>query len=90
MPYKERLNAGIMTVALGMEDQVLAADFSGGLKAGTTALLSALEAVESKMVQKMLVCSSDCRLGQPASPQEMIFGDGAAALLVGAEDVNAE
>ena len=30
----------------GAQDQVRAADFSGGLKAGTTALLAALESVE--------------------------------------------
>ena len=48
MPYKERLNAGIMTAALGMGDHVRAADFSGGIKAGTTALISALETIEAK------------------------------------------
>lgn len=90
MPYKERLNAGIITAALGLDDQIRAADFSGGIKAGTTALLSALDAAESKRVNNLLVCSSDCRLGKPASPQEMIFGDAAAALLVGDEDVIAE
>ncbi|MEE9420587.1 MAG: zinc ribbon domain-containing protein [Desulfatiglandaceae bacterium] len=90
MPYKERLNAGIISAALGMNDHVRAADFSGGIKAGTTALLSALEGVESKRVNNLLVCSSDCRLGKPASPQELIFGDAAAALLVGDEGVIAE
>ncbi|MBE9570586.1 MAG: hydroxymethylglutaryl-CoA synthase family protein [Proteobacteria bacterium] len=90
MPYKERLNAGIITVALGLNDQIRAADFTGGLKAGTTALLSALEGVESKRIKNIIVCSSDCRLGKPSSPQEMIFGDAAAALLVGDEDVIAE
>jgi hydroxymethylglutaryl-CoA synthase len=90
LPYKERLNAGIVSCALGMEDQVRAADFTGGLKAGTTALLTALEGVESKRVNKLLVTAADCRLGKPASPQEMIFGDAAAALLVGSENVIAE
>ncbi len=90
MSYKERLNAGIIMAALGLNDHIRAADFSGGLKAGTTALLSALEGVESKRTNNMLVCSSDCRLGRPASPQEMIFGDAAAALLVGDEGVIAE
>ena len=33
LPYKERLNAGIVSSALGLEDQVRAADFTGGLKA---------------------------------------------------------
>jgi len=90
MPYKERLNAGIITAALGLNNHIRAADFSGGIKAGTTALLSALEGVESKRVNNLLVCSSDCRLGKPASAQELIFGDAAAALLVGDEDVIAE
>jgi 3-hydroxy-3-methylglutaryl CoA synthase/uncharacterized OB-fold protein len=87
MPYKERLNAGIVTAALGLRDHVRAADFSGGLKAGTTALLAALEGVESKGADSILVCSSDSRLGRPASPQELIFGDAAAALLVGNKEV---
>ena len=42
MPYKERLNAGIIKEALAFKDHVRAADFGGALKAGTTALLSAL------------------------------------------------
>lgn len=90
MPYRERLNAGIIAGALGLNDHIRAADFSGGLKAGTTALLSALEGVESKRINNIVVCSSDCRLGAPASPQEMIFGDAGAALLVGDEDVIAD
>lgn len=90
MPYKERLNAGIVTAALGLNDHIRAADFSGGLKAGTSALVSALEGVESKRVNKIIVCSSDCRLGKPGSPQEMIFGDAAASLLIGNENVIAE
>lgn len=89
-PYKERLNSGILTGALGMNDEVRSADFTGGLKAGTTALLSALEAVESKRVNNLLVTAADCRLGRPSSPQELIFGDAAAALLVGGEKVIAE
>jgi 3-hydroxy-3-methylglutaryl CoA synthase len=90
MPYKERLNAGIITSALGLNDQIRAADFSGGIKAGTTALLSAIEGVESKRINNIIVTSSECRLGKPGSPQEMIFGDASAALLVGDEDVVAE
>jgi uncharacterized OB-fold protein len=37
-----------------------------------------------------MVCSSDCRLGKPASAQELIFGDAGAALLVGNQGVVAE
>jgi len=90
MPYRERLNAGILIPALNVRDQVRAADFGGGLKAGTTALLAALEGVESNRVDNLLVTAADCRLGKAASTQEMIFGDAAAAFLVGRENVIAE
>lgn len=90
MPYKERLNAGIVTAALGLNDQIRAADFSGGIKSGTTALLAALEGVESKRVDNILVTAADSRLGKPASAQELIFGDAAASVAVGSENVIAE
>ncbi len=90
MPYKERLNAGIVSAALGLNEKVRTADFSGGLKAGTTALLSAIEGVESKRLNSVVVAAADSRLGQPASPQELIFGDAGAALVVGHENVVAE
>lgn len=90
LPYKERLNSAIAAVALGLGEEIRAADFASALKSGTTALLSALEAVEAKTSNNILVCASDCRLGKAGSMQEMVFGDGAAALLVGQEDVVAE
>lgn len=90
MPYKERLNAGIVGAALGLDDHIRAADFSGGLKSSTTALLSALEAVAAGGAGSLMVASAECRLGRPASPQEMIFGDASAAFLVGSENVAAE
>ena len=36
MPYKERLNAGIITAALGLNDRIRAVDFSGGIKSVET------------------------------------------------------
>jgi len=90
MPYLERQNAGIISTALNLREDVRSADFTGALKAGTSALISALEGVGSKNLRQALVCAADCRLGKMGSPQEMIFGDGAAALLVGDNDVVAE
>ncbi len=90
LPYKERLNAGIMVPALGLKDQVRAADFTASLKSGTTALLAALDGVKDDDPKKVLVTAADCRLGKPASPQEMLFGDAAAAVVVGGENVIAE
>lgn len=90
MPFAERQNAGIIATALGMDESVRSADFSGSLKSGTSALIAALEAVGSGGAKNMIACTSDCRLGKMGSPQEMLFGDAAAAFLVSDEDVVAE
>ena len=90
MPYLERLNSGIIAMALNLREDVRSSDFSGALKSGTSALISALEGVGSGNMGQVLVCGADCRLGKMGSPQEMIFGDGAGAFLVGNERVIAE
>ena len=63
MPYKERLNAGILATALGLRDDIRAADFSGGLKAGTSALLSAMDAVAAGHMDTVVVTAAESRLG---------------------------
>src|SRR4030043_532325 len=64
MPYLERQNAGIMAAALNLREDLRSADFAGALKSGTSALLSALEAVGSKNANQILVGVADCRLGK--------------------------
>ncbi|HSW35425.1 MAG TPA: hypothetical protein VLH18_02365 [Candidatus Limnocylindrales bacterium] len=89
-PFKERQNANLVAGALGAQEEIRSADFGGSLKAGTTALLSALEFIGSGSGKSAIVCAADCRLGKVSSVQEMVFGDGAAALLLGNEQVIAE
>ncbi|HXZ34621.1 MAG TPA: short-chain dehydrogenase, partial [Thermodesulfobacteriota bacterium] len=55
MPYVERQNSGIISMALNLRDDVRSADFSGALKSGTSALLSALEGVGSKSFRQAVV-----------------------------------
>ncbi len=86
-PYRERGTAAIIGTALDLPVSIRAADFANSLKAGTTALLFSCEAVESRGARDILVCASDCRLGKPGSSQEMAFGDGAAAFLIGSDRV---
>ena len=90
MPYKERLNSGIIGTALNLPNTVRSADFSNGLRSGTTALISALETVEAGRAKRMLVCAADSRLGKTGTAQEMLFGDGATAFMVGNQQVIAE
>ncbi|MBN1289296.1 MAG: 3-hydroxy-3-methylglutaryl CoA synthase [Actinobacteria bacterium] len=88
-PYRERLCANIVASALGIE-KIRTSDFAGGLKAGTSALLAALDIASSGDGGKTMVTASDMRLGLAGSPQELIFGDGAGALIVGNDNVIAE
>jgi len=81
--YKERQNSGIIATALDLRPGVRTADFTTSLKACTSALISAQDAVASGSASNVLVCASDCRLGKPGGYQEEIYGDGAAALLLG-------
>ncbi len=82
-PYLERLNAGILGSALALREDIRAGDCSGGLRSGTTALLNTMEMAHSGLTDQLLVCAADTRIGKPGSAQEMIFGDAAAAFLVG-------
>ena len=88
LPFAERQNSVIVSEALDLGSDIRTADFSGSIRSGTTALLSALDGVKKK--RRILVCAGDNRMGKPGSSQEHTFGDGAAALLVGNEGVIAE
>ncbi len=88
-PYKERQNAGIVAGALCAREEIRSADFAGSLKAGTSALLAALEFVAANG-GSAAVCAGDNRLGKMGSVQEMYFGDAGAAMLVSDSDVIAE
>ena len=86
-PYMLRENSALVATALDLQSNIRTADFIGSAKSGTTALLSAFDAVKGEMSSNVLVCASDCRLSKPGSTQEHLYGDGAASLLVGSDDV---
>src|SRR5512136_2309386 len=90
LPFADRLNAGIVATALNLREDILTADFTSSLKAGTSALIAAMEAIKSGEKKRVLVTTSDRREAKAASFYEMWFGDGAAAILLGDQDVIAE
>jgi len=85
-PYSERLNAEVIATALDCRSDLRAADFTDTTRAGTSALLAALDAVKAGSSKKVLVSAADIRVGKAGSAQEEIFGDGAAAFLLGEND----
>ena len=90
VPYLERQNAAICAAALALKADIRTADFGTSLKSGTTALIYACDAVRAGDIDNFLVCAADSRQGKPGSSMEHTFGDGAAALVVGRNDVIAE
>jgi 3-hydroxy-3-methylglutaryl CoA synthase len=89
LPFAERLNAGIVSEALTLGDSVEALDITGSQRAALSALSAALDKAKSA-AGSTLVLASDLRHTRAASAQELDFGDGAAALLVGSQNVIAE
>jgi 3-hydroxy-3-methylglutaryl CoA synthase len=87
-PFKDRQNAGVIGTALNIEQNLLASDVGGSQKAGTSALIAGLNA--SKGGEPTLVAAADKRLTRVASNTELNYGDGAAALLCGTENVIAK
>jgi 3-hydroxy-3-methylglutaryl CoA synthase len=88
-PFSDRLNAGIVHAALTLEAEAAAVDVTGVQRAGLSALSSAVAAAAS-LDGEALVVAADRRRARAASAQELDFGDGAAALCIGAKDVLAE
>jgi hydroxymethylglutaryl-CoA synthase len=81
-PFREKQCAALVAAAADLKPDIITADFSNSLRAGTSALRAALDAVNSGSAQNVIVVAADCRLGYPRSDYEQNFGDAAAALLV--------
>ncbi|MBM3644224.1 MAG: hydroxymethylglutaryl-CoA synthase family protein [Alphaproteobacteria bacterium] len=87
-PFKDRQNAGVIGTALNVEQDLMASDVGGSQKAGTSALIAGLNA--SRGGRSSLVAAADKRMTRVASANELNYGDGAAALLCGTENVVAK
>lgn len=87
-PYREKSATSVIGSVLDMESSALLTDLSASLRGGLTGV-----AVGSNMLKegspddKVLVVAADKRLAEPGTNEEQSFGDGAAALLLGKENV---
>ncbi len=87
-PYREKQVATTIAGVLDVSKDLRTADFTDSLRAGSAAMLAGLDRARSG--GRVMVVASDCRLGAAAGPYENSFGDGAAAFLLGSENVIAE
>jgi len=89
-PYKEKQCSTLIATVLDLAAEIRTADFAHSLRAGTTALRAAMDAVGAGSARNVVVTAADCRLGFPYSTQEQALGDRAASLLISDSDVAVE
>ncbi len=80
-PFDDRQNAAIVATALNLNPALRSMDVGGSLRAATSALTAAIDAAAGGTTT--LLAAGEHRLAKAASTQEMQYGDGAAALVIG-------
>jgi 3-hydroxy-3-methylglutaryl CoA synthase len=86
-PFKEKQGAAIIAKALDLRRDVMTTDLGDSLRAGTNAIRAAADTVKAGSAKRVLVIASETRMAAPRTGLEANIGDGAAAFLVGDEDV---
>jgi 3-hydroxy-3-methylglutaryl CoA synthase/NAD(P)-dependent dehydrogenase (short-subunit alcohol dehydrogenase family) len=87
LPFSDRQNSGIVSTALNLRSDIITSDFTSSQKAGTSALVTALETIKGGEKKNILLAASDRRETRTAYFYEMWFGDAAASVVVGDTDV---
>ncbi len=89
-PYREKQHAAVIAGVIDLDRRCHTADFTGSLRAGTTAMKSAIDAVKGGSAELVLLAAADCRMGAPRGKFEQSLGDGAAAIMIGSTGVLAD
>jgi len=89
LPFQDRQNASVLTTALSLGQNLMTLDVTSSQRAGTSGLITALQAVKG-LGGRGLYVAAEHRRTKAGSIFEMTSGDGAAALLLGTDGVIAE
>ena len=87
LPFTDRQNAGICAEALNLGSDLATLDVTSSLRAGTTGLVNALAGVRAGAPGRILFIASEHRRSRTGAPQELLYGDAAAAVTLGREEV---
>src|SRR4030043_489212 len=82
-PYIEKQTASIIRAATDLREDIITTDIAHSLRGATSAMRAAVDTVQAGSAKRVMVVASECRVPPPNSESELIFGDGAAALLIG-------
>ncbi len=89
-PYAVKPTGTIVAQALGLSENISLADLEFACKAGTQALQIGAAYVASGMCKQVLAVGTDTAQSQPGDALEYTAGAGAAAFIVGCENVLVE
>src|SRR3989475_6771971 len=81
-PLKEKQGAALVARALDLRRDVMTADMGDSLRAGTTALRAAADAVKAGSAKRVLVVAGEKRQAATRLERYTYLGDGVEALLV--------
>lgn len=81
LPFQDRLNSGVAAEALNLGDNLETLDITSSQRAGTSGLIAAARAAAAGG-GPILFLTAEKRRTRAASPQELSYGDGGAALLL--------
>ncbi|MGE5543746.1 MAG: OB-fold domain-containing protein, partial [Bacillota bacterium] len=87
-PYQEKQSATTLAGTLGIGKNSVTMDVVGSLRSGSSAFIAGLDAAEKG--ENVLVAISDHRRGAVNGQFENLLGDGAAAFIIGNDNVVAE
>ena len=89
LPFADRQNAGVLGTALNLGQNMMTMDISSSLRAGTSGMINALRSAQG-LSGDVLYAAAEHRKSRTANQNELMNGDGAAAVLIGEGDVVAE
>ncbi len=81
LPFADRSNSGVVIDALNLASDIASQDHTGSRRAATSAMINAFSSGQTDC--DTLLLATDCRETKPGSPEEMLYGHGAAGLLLG-------
>lgn len=85
-PFADRLNAGIVTGALGAPESAIAIDLAGSMRAGTSALITGA-ALAAAATGPIVVSAAERLQSKPGSSQEFSNADAAGAIILGRNNI---
>lgn len=88
LPFSDRQNAGVVAEALNLPEAMATLDIASSQRAGMSGLLNALSVAAA--TGPVLLVAAEHRRTRAGSVEEVLYGDGAAALIVGGERVIAK